>query len=389
MPIEDRFELSITLKTLLIALLITAVPISLAGLYSTAQSQNSLEQTIGSHFRLLAESTAAEVSHFIHDRVIDVGELVIEPDVIAAVTASNRSYQGMSDAAVSEKISKIDKTWNTPPAEPVVKQVLSSPASRLMLRHRERDPRLLRITITDEKGATVAASHKTLDYYQADEEYWQNIYANGRGNVSITAVLYDEVTKAHYVGIGVPILEEGTARVIGTVDALVDISNLFPVVNRLQFGQTARTLLVTDDGTVISAPKINLSMRIKSEEYATVRDSLGTLRGQQTGYLVTDLSGSGRNLIGFADTGLRHDYPRLGWVVLVAQHTSEAFAPIRTVNRLISFISLLALALVVVLLAYFTLHRRQVLVGIGEVSKQAAESKEGTEQKGRPSSTGS
>ena len=44
--------------------------------------------------------------------------------------------------------------------------------------------------------------------------------------------------------------------------------------------------------------------------------------------------------------------------------------------------------LVVVLLAYFTLHRRQVLVGLGEVSKQAAELKEGTEQKGRPSSTG-
>ena len=385
MPIEDRFELSITLKSLLIALLITVVPISLAGLYSAAESQKSLELTIGSHFRLLAESTAAEVSHFIHDRVIGVGALAIEPDVIAAVTASNRSYQGMSDAAVSEKVSNIDKTWNTPHAEPVVRQVLSSPASRLMLRHRERDPRLLRITITDEKGATVAASHKTLDYYQADEEYWQNIYANGRGNVSITAVLYDEVTKSHYVGIGMPILEEGTTRVIGTLDTLVDVSNLFPVVNRLQFGQTARTLLVTDDGTVISAPKINLSMRIKSEEYAALRDSHGTLEGQQTGYLVTDLRGSGRNLIGFADTGLRNDYPRLGWVVLVAQHTSEAFAPIRTVNRLIIFISALALALVVILLAYFTLHRKEVLVDIGEASNPAAESKEeGTEPKGRP-----
>jgi hypothetical protein len=256
-----------------------------------------------------------------------------------------------------------------------------------MLRHRERDPRLLRITITDERGATVAASDKTLDYYQADEEYWQNIYANGRGNVSITSVLHDEVTKSHYVGIGVPILAEGTAHVIGTVDALVDISNLFPVVNRLQFGQTARTLLVADDGIVISAPKINFSMRMKSDEYAAVRDSLGTPPDQQTGYLITDLRGSGRNLIGFAEAGLRNDYPQLGWFVVVAQHTSEAFAPIRTVNRLISFISLLALALVVVLIAYFMLHKRQVLVDIGDASNQTEESKEGTEPKGRQYST--
>jgi hypothetical protein len=40
--------------------------------------------------------------------------------------------------------------------------------------------------VTDARGGTVAATHKTLDYYQADEEFWQNIYASGRGAVSIT-----------------------------------------------------------------------------------------------------------------------------------------------------------------------------------------------------------
>ena len=92
----------------------------------------------------------------------------------------------------------------------------------LARRDHELDPRILRITVTDAKGANVAMSHKTLDYYQADEEYWQNIYAQGRGAISVTDILYDQATKANYIGIGVPVTEEGSSQLIGTLDALVD-----------------------------------------------------------------------------------------------------------------------------------------------------------------------
>src|SRR4030095_1717976 len=108
-----------------------------------------------------------------------VAAIALEPVVLSAVASSNRSYGGLSDASITAKIEKMDKEWTTPAAETFVKEMLSSPASRLLRRHRELDPRILRITITDTRGATVAATHKTLDYYQADEEYWQNIYAQG------------------------------------------------------------------------------------------------------------------------------------------------------------------------------------------------------------------
>ena len=52
----------------------------------------------------------------------------------------------------------------------------------MLRRQRDFDRRFLRITVTDAKGATVAATHKTLDYYQADEEFWQNISVPGDKN---------------------------------------------------------------------------------------------------------------------------------------------------------------------------------------------------------------
>jgi hypothetical protein len=367
MPLEDKLEVRVSPRKLLIGLLITVVPISVLGLYSISQSQKSLERTIGHYFKTVAESTAGSTSRFIKDRVVDVAMIAAQPAIIDAVAASNRSYQGMPDAAIAAKIEKIDKSWNTPTAEATVKEMLATPASRLQRRDHELDPRILRITVTDAKGANVAMSHKTLDYYQADEEYWQNIYAQGRGAVSVTDILYDEASKANYLGIGVPVVEEGTGQFIGTLDALVDVSSVFPIVNQVQIGSTGRTILVKSDGTVISAPDVNLSMKLKSDEYGAVEGALRTSQGREVGYVVADIRRSGQNLIGFADTGLKQDYSKLGWIILVSQNTSEAFAPIRTVERLIAFMSLLGLVMVIMVAAWFALHRKQPITEIGDL----------------------
>jgi len=210
-------------------------------------------------------------------------------------------------------------------------------------------------------------SHKTLDYHQADEEYWQNIYAQGRGAISVTDILYDEATKSNYIGVGVPVFEEGSSQLIGTLDALVDVSSMFPIVNQVQIGSSGRTILVKEDGTVISAPHVNLAMKLKSDEHAAAQEALRTSQGREIGYVVADIRGSGQNLIGFADTGLKKNFDKLGWIVLVCQNTSEAFAPIRTVERLLAFMSLLGLVMVIMVAAWFALHRKQPLTEIGDL----------------------
>jgi len=363
MPAE-RFEFHISVRRLLIGVLLTIVPISLVGLWSIAQSQNALRNNIGTHFRSIAQSTAAEVSRFVHDRLSTVGMMAGAPVLLEPIVTANSSYRGMSEAAIGERFRKIEEGWNTPASDTLVQSILSSRASQYLRRCREQDKRFLRITVTDARGATVAGTHKSLDYYQADEDFWQQIHAQGRGSVNITDVLYDDATKSYYIGIGVPVLEEGTNRFLGAVDALVDVSTLFPLVQRPHEGATWRTSLVKDDGTVIVGPQVNLALDLKSEEVAALRDALRELGARQTGYLEADFGRGGRRLIGFADTGLKQDYGNLGWLVLVSQDTREAYAPIRAVGRLIGLMSLLGLGGVILLTVYFALHRRQVVTEI-------------------------
>ncbi|MBI4873900.1 MAG: cache domain-containing protein [Acidobacteria bacterium] len=371
---SERYEISVPLKKLLIGLLVTVVPISIVGLYSMTHSQNSLERMVGVHFRIIAEHVAAEVSQFVHDRATSVGVLAFEPVVMDAVKAANQSYQGMGDQAVSDRINQIEKIWNTPAANAAVERILSSPASKLLRRYRDLDRRFLRITVTDEKGAVIAATHKTLDYLQADEDFWQAIYAQGRGAVSLTDILYDDVTKSHYIGVGVPIMEEGSNRFIGVVDSLLEVSAIFPIINRAQLGPASRTLLVKEEGTIISGPQISLAMKQKSDEYTAVQDYFTAAGVRSSGYLVSDLKVGGPHLIAFADAGLQKDYANLGWKVLVSQEASEAFAPIRMVNRMLSFMALMGLATVVFLSVYFSLHRRKVYADLTAAQADSRES---------------
>lgn len=366
---SERFEFRISYKRLLVGLLLTVAPISVAGLYSLTHSQSSLERMIGAHFRTIAEHSSAEISQFIHDRVTSVGALAFEPVIQDAVAGANAAYRGMSEAAMAVRLEQIEKSWNTPASAGLVDRILSSPASRLLRRYRDLDRRFLRITVTDEKGAVIAATHKTLDYLQADEEFWQAIYAQGRGAVHLTDILYDDVTKSHYIGVGVPVLEEGSNRFAGAVDALLEVSSIFPIVNRPQLGASFRSLLVKEDGTVISAPHVNLAMKLKSEEHAAMLDAFAASGARPSGYLVSVLRTGGPTLIGYADTGLKKDYGNLGWSVLVAQETSEAFAPIRMVSRMLSFMALIGLVTVVFLAVYFSLHRRPAYTDMDELAR--------------------
>jgi hypothetical protein len=108
-------------------------------------------------------------------------------------------------------------------------------------------------------------------------------------------------------------------------------------------------------------------MNVKSEEYESLREALGANPPQESGYLVSDVRARGKNVIGFADTGLKRHYGKLGWTVLVSQNSADAFASVRIVERLLAFMSLIGIATVTVLGAWFALHRKRPFAEIGEL----------------------
>jgi hypothetical protein len=353
-------EIRLSLQRVLIGLIVVIVPLSILGLYLTSESNGNLRQVVGGHLRTIARTDGVVASQFIEDRIADVSAIAAEPAVSEALQAANRSREHVSDEVISARIEQIEQQWGAGQADSRLREILSSRASSWLRSQRNTNPRLLKVIVADERGVTVAATDKPLHYAQADEGYWPAVYAQGRGAVNVTDVRFDEQAKSHYIGVGIPVLEEGSGRFIGAVSALVDVSGLFALLSRERIGRTGGILLVKDDGTVVSGPDVSPDMRLKSEEFTAVRDALGTLEGRQTAYIVAPMK-KGARIVGFADTGLRQNYPNLNWLVLASQDEQEAMSPVRTLDRFAFLMVVLGLLMLTLLVVYFFLHREEPL----------------------------
>jgi len=359
----DTLEIRVSLEKLLIILIAILVPLNFIGLYLTMQSHTALEQTTGTLFRDIAQSDAIAARQFIDDRVTSVGAIAAQPAVVDAILAANRSYAQMTEAGRADKIADLERKWTTAEADALVSGIVASRASVSLRHYRELDPRFMKLIILDADGVPVAATDKPAHYAPVDEVFWQGVYAQGKGAVYVTPVLFDGQGQTNYIAIGFPVLDESSRRFIGAVHALVDVSGLFALLNREQPGRTTATMLVKEDGTVISAPNVTPTMQMKSEEYGAVRDALGTLQGRQAGYVIASMRG-GNHIVGFADTALAPSYSNLSWFVLVSQTTREALAPVRTVGYFAILMVVVGLLMVTLMAAYFFMHRAQEIADI-------------------------
>ena len=359
MPLEIRFSL----VKLLIVLIVVLVPLNFIGLYLTTQCYNLVQQNTGTLFRNIAENDAVATYRFLNDRVTSIAEIASQQAIVEVVQTSNRNWSRLSPEAKAAQITDTENTWNTLQADAPASGILSSRASASLRQYRDLDVRFLKLLVLDENGVPVAATDWPVHYAPVDEAFWQGVFADGKGALYLTDVQYDRTNKTAYLDIGVPIYDENSKRFIGAVRAFVDVSPLFSMLHRDQAGRTLATMLVREDGTVISAPSVDASLHMKSPEYNAVRDALGTLQGRQAGYLVAALPGGDR-LAGFADIGLTPIYPNLAWFVMVGQSEREALSSVRTLVYFALFMLLVGLLMVSLLTAYFFLHREQEISDI-------------------------
>ena len=344
------------------------ISLTVVGLSLTSYGDNRLQQTIGENFKTIAQADGALVSQFINDRIADVNALAAETSLVVAITTSNRSHAQMSEESVAARIQKIEQDWNTVGNDSLTRERLSSRASHWLQQQRTANPRLLKGVVADQTGATVAATDRPLHYAQANNEYWSAV-THGQGAVNVTDARYDERTRSTYIEIDAPVLEQDTGNFIGALSALVDTTRLFSILSQQQVGRSGRVLLLRDDGTVISAANVGPELRLKADEFPAVQDSLATLEGRQTGYVMAATK-SGNRIVGFADTGLKHSYPKLGWLILASQDEAEALASVRTLGRFARVMVVLGLLMLTLLLAYFSMRRQQDLTAVGVLPRR-------------------
>lgn len=367
MPERTPLTLHVNLKTLLIVLAV-ATPLLVADMFLVLdRSEDDLTATIGNYTETIARGAASEVSRWVHGRVNEARVVAAIPEVRRIANEANRAYSGLNEQAIQSRLERVDRDWETPRAAPVVARMLDNPASVYLRNYIKLNPTFRRLLVTDQEGAAIAGSHKSIDYNQSDEDWWIAGFGDGRaGRIYIEDVRVDPITRTNFTGINLPILDAAGERVIGVLRAIVDVSAVGPAVARVQLGGTGHAMLIRTDGTFIAARDVSANMERKAEE----SELLGLRADQVSGYGDLLLKGGARKFVGFAHTDLSIPFPDLRWAVLVSQDYAEATAPIAAIRRRLLLSAFLAIAVVGILAVYFSIHRPQEVVDLEEVQRE-------------------
>ncbi len=364
--------LGINWRTVILLVILVNVPFWVLAFFTLDQTRTALNQQLASDFRAIARRNAVTLNYGINHLVMKVGTVAINSDVRDVVMKQNATY-GNSTQEIRNRITSIDKNWLKPESNPLVAQILSTPASKYLRRFVEVNPSIKRITVTDHFGGVAAANVKTVDYDQADELWWQSAFKDGmNGSVVIEDTTLDPITRFNAIHIVVPIQDEGKEGVTGIIGALVDISDLFPLVSGVKIGSSGETLLINDQGGIISGSEFAPGQETHVSYIEDIHNAMhATTRPD---FIEATVPGGPKKLLAYTDTGLSIAYPALKWLIVVVQDASEANAPIDVLTRKFLWAALANLLFITGIALYLFTHRRLQFTDIRERKREDEES---------------
>jgi hypothetical protein len=162
-------------------------------------------------FALPALEESNDVESFAQRRIeSDIATLRGRLEQARVTDALKRANAAHADLQLGDIINLDDLWQGSPPGAPFIEKRLDAGCTAYIERVARAMPDMVEIFVTDRKGLVVCQSAKTTDYYQADEQWWIDAYAEGKGRPHHGPLEFDRSANTYAVSIYVPVTEAGT-----------------------------------------------------------------------------------------------------------------------------------------------------------------------------------
>ncbi|PIE81454.1 MAG: hypothetical protein CSA11_03710 [Chloroflexi bacterium] len=319
----------------------------------------SMTVQIGETLTVKADGLSRLVVSFFLDKTNQI-IAISETDIIGdLLEVQNGSYRG-SEADIRAELQALDEQWvAAADDDPLIQAVTTSdrtlnPLAYQLVEYQQTFPDHSEIFITDRYGATVAATRRLPNYYQADKEWWQAAWNDGNGAVYISQPEYDESSGLTVSLIAVPVFGGGEHEVIGVVRSTLVLSELGEIIHSVRFGESGRAILFNEAAEVV--------FEGDSPSGESVADLDIDLRRQflaEEPYFLTATTAEGyESLFGYAPVAnvswtethdteavIESSVDDLGLVAVIQQGAVEGFAPVTLMMRNVQLVTIGALLL--------------------------------------------
>lgn len=213
-----------------------------------------MRKQIGVEFATMANNQMAHLVDILSEQITVLRGLTLVDHVKVGTATANANYSG-DPAIIQAQLLAIDEQWQAATDDDPLIQAVTDPESNQLtvqlLNYRAAFPDHVEILLTDRYGGLVAATGRPVDYYQADENWWQMAYNRGRGAIYISQPYYDETSGSGALSIAVPITAE-SGDVIGIAHSTLNVDTIYRVVDEMGFGETGHVTLVDSNGHIIA-----------------------------------------------------------------------------------------------------------------------------------------
>lgn len=222
-----------------------------------------LRNTVAEDGVALAQNLATSVSGSLGITIDNIAMFATNPAHRDAISENTLKYKGKDAGAVNKYLLDMDEEWAESEADsPLVIGYLQGKSGERLKQYTLGNEAIAEIFTTDRFGGLVAASNKTSDFYQADEKWWQETYNDGKGNIFIGDIEYDESADAIAMTVALPVRDK-EGNVIGVCKAILRADVLFGPIGDFKIGKTGHAVLVDNKGFIIWHPGIKpLSERL-------------------------------------------------------------------------------------------------------------------------------
>jgi PAS domain S-box-containing protein len=299
-----------------------------------------LFKTISRDNLLLVKALADAMNRILTREIRSTQTFMTSSERVLKVKEYNLKYAGMSDEAKDAYFKQMDRRWEkVPDNDAVIAEYTKSAVGKRLKEIVENDPSIAEIFITDKYGGLVAASDRTSDFYQADEEWWQKSFDNGKGSVFVDRVGFDDSSQSLSIAIVSPIRDESNA-VVGVCKNVLEINRLFEPLRNFHFGISGHVALVDKQGEFIFHPGIK-PMAAKLQ-HGVIEKFIS----QESGALVVEYDDLHHKSTCYSFVKIKHPAlysSGIEWWLCIVQDKDEMFAPLRRLG--INFILAIFIAL--------------------------------------------
>ena len=348
-------------KLILLFVMVAILSVGAVSLITNRLARNAVEQQAGQLQQSLAERLAFETGKELQNNVEILQATGTQFEEFAS--EANALYVGPEDE-ILQSIVDSDNRWRTADEQSLlIRDVINNEIADELREFQAHFPDHVELFITDKYGANIAATNRTTDYYQADEDWWKAAY--NQEAVYIGQPEIDESSQTYSLILAVPLSFEG--EVVGILRSTLDATALLRNLQQGSLSNAAEVDLRISNDTLLNGgflPKDELSA------LSTVTGRFGQIAYQGTPSLVSQ-----QRVFSAEDSAARDAISQLGWSVIAHRELRDALEPIQQQTRVITLVALVIIIFVSFLGLIAAQRLAAPILALTNVTSQLADGK--------------